>query len=120
MYTTGLGRTTMSRYVNPSTFRLAAGAYIFYFYLFIVSNSEIILNRDGRYLDDTHPDGSSARCSIFEKEPLCSAGTRKGGNVMFECVGLEVWAVGPTYTIMLYHSIHWFFSLVLMPIDSVM
>ena len=32
MYTTGLGRTTMSRYVNLSTFRLAAGAYIFYFY----------------------------------------------------------------------------------------
>jgi hypothetical protein len=99
MYTTGLGRTTMSRYVNLSTFCLAAGAYIFYFYLFIVSNSEIILNRDGRYrlyLDDTLLDGSSARCSTFENEPLCSAGTRKGENVVFECVGLEVWAVGPT------------------------
>jgi hypothetical protein len=31
MYTSGLGRTTMSRYVNLSTSRLAAGAYIFYF-----------------------------------------------------------------------------------------
>ena len=58
-------------------------------------------NRDGRYglyLDDTLLDGSSARCPTFENEPLCSHGGAKkgGGNVAFECVGLEVWAVGPT------------------------
>jgi len=52
--------------------------------------------RYGLYLDDTLLDGSSARCPTFENEPLCSPGTKKGGNVTFECVGLEVWAVGPS------------------------
>lgn len=59
-----------------------------------------IQNRDGRYglyLDDTLLDGSSARCPTFDNEPLCSSsGAKKGGNVTFECVGLEVWAVGPS------------------------
>lgn len=49
----------------------------------------------GLYLDDTLYDGSSARCPTFENEPLCSAGPKKGGAVAFECVGLEVWGVGP-------------------------
>ncbi|KIM74762.1 hypothetical protein PILCRDRAFT_14200 [Piloderma croceum F 1598] len=52
--------------------------------------------RYGLYLDDTLLDGSSARCPTFENEPLCSPGTRKGGNVTFECVGLEVWATPTT------------------------
>lgn len=52
--------------------------------------------RYGLYLDDTLLDGSSARCPTFENEPLCSAGPKKGGSVTFECVGLEVWAIGPT------------------------
>jgi hypothetical protein len=59
----------------------------------------IILNRDGRYglyLDDTLLDGSLAHCPTFENQPLCSPGTRKGGNVTFDYVGLEVWAVGST------------------------
>jgi len=53
-------------------------------------------SRYGLYLDDTLLDGSSARCPTFENEPLCSPGSKTGGSVMFECVGLEVWAVGPT------------------------
>ncbi|KAF7369793.1 Zn(2)-C6 fungal-type domain-containing protein [Mycena venus] len=49
----------------------------------------------GLYLDDSLFDGSSARCPTFENEPLCSGAVGKGGNVNFECVGLEVWGVGP-------------------------
>ncbi|THH17027.1 hypothetical protein EW146_g3712 [Bondarzewia mesenterica] len=49
----------------------------------------------GLYLDDTLFDGSSARCPTFENDPLCSPGPRKGRTVTFECVGLEVWGVGP-------------------------
>jgi len=74
MYTSGLGRTTMLRYEYLS-FGGGDGRY-------------------GLYLDDTLLDGSSARCPTFENEPLYSPGTRKGGNVTFECV--EVWAAGPT------------------------
>ncbi|KAF7982682.1 hypothetical protein HWV62_27168 [Athelia sp. TMB] len=48
----------------------------------------------GLYLDDTLLEGSSACCPTFANEPLCSPGSMKGGNVPFECVGLEVWAVG--------------------------
>jgi hypothetical protein len=44
----------------------------------------------GLYLDDTLLDGSSACCPMFDNKLLCSAGTRKGGSVTFECVGLEV------------------------------
>ncbi|KAJ7750876.1 TLD-domain-containing protein [Mycena metata] len=51
--------------------------------------------RYGLYLDDSLFDGSSARCPTFENEPLCSGTAGKGGNVNFECVGLEVWGVGP-------------------------
>jgi len=72
---------------------------LFIYFLRLTLELYIIPNRDGRYglyLDDTLLDGSSARCPTFENEPLCSPGTRKGGNVTFECVGLEVWAVGPT------------------------
>ncbi|KAF5345521.1 hypothetical protein D9758_012017 [Tetrapyrgos nigripes] len=49
----------------------------------------------GLYLDDSLFDGSSARCPTFENEPLCSPGPKKGRSVTFECVGLEVWGVGP-------------------------
>jgi hypothetical protein len=49
----------------------------------------------GLYLDDTLFDGTSAWCPTFDNEPLCSPGPRKGGAVAFECVGLEVWGVGP-------------------------
>ncbi|KAJ7054693.1 TLD-domain-containing protein [Mycena amicta] len=52
----------------------------------------------GLYLDDSLLDGSSARCLTFDNEPLCSPASRSGqGKSMakFECVGLEVWGVGP-------------------------
>ncbi|THV03834.1 TLD-domain-containing protein [Dendrothele bispora CBS 962.96] len=49
----------------------------------------------GLYLDESLFDGSSARCPTFDNEPLCSSGPRKGRSVTFECVGLEVWGVGP-------------------------
>ncbi|KII83721.1 hypothetical protein PLICRDRAFT_439093 [Plicaturopsis crispa FD-325 SS-3] len=44
----------------------------------------------GLYLDDTLYDGSSARCPTFDNEPLGS-----GVGKTFECVGLEVWGIGP-------------------------
>jgi len=51
----------------------------------------------GLYLDDTLYDGSSAPCPTFDNEPLCSPGPKKAGTdtVEFECVGLEVWGMGP-------------------------
>ncbi|KAG6889446.1 hypothetical protein C0992_005166 [Termitomyces sp. T32_za158] len=49
----------------------------------------------GLYLDESLFKGSSAACPTFANEPLCSAGTKNAGVVAFECVGLEVWAVGP-------------------------
>ena len=51
----------------------------------------------GLYLDDTLYDGSSAPCPTFNNEPLCSPGPKKAGTVTveFECVGLEVWGMGP-------------------------
>ncbi len=49
----------------------------------------------GLYLDDTLFDGSSAPCPTFNNEPLCSPGPKKGATVTFECVGLEIWGMGP-------------------------
>ena len=51
----------------------------------------------GLYLDDTLYYGSSAPCPTFNNEPLCSPGAKKPGTatVEFECVGLEVWGMGP-------------------------
>ena len=51
----------------------------------------------GLYLDDTLYDGSSAPCPTFDNGPLCSPGPKKPGTatVEFECVGLEVWGMGP-------------------------
>lgn len=49
----------------------------------------------GLYLDESLFDGSSARCPTFDNEPLCSPGVKKGRAVAFECVGLEVWGIGP-------------------------
>jgi TLD len=64
--------------------------------LVMPSDTDSLLCRDGHYglyLDETLFDGSSAPCPTFDNEPLCSAGERKGGEVTFECVGLEVWGV---------------------------
>ena len=51
----------------------------------------------GLYLDDSLYYGSSAPCPTFNNEPLCSSGPKKPGTVTveFECVGLEVWGMGP-------------------------
>lgn len=52
----------------------------------------------GLYLDASLLDGSSASCPTFGNPPLCGR-ERVGGKgkreVSFECVGLEVWGVGP-------------------------
>jgi hypothetical protein len=50
----------------------------------------------GLYLDAALLDGSSARCPTFDNEVLCATapGQGKGRTVAFECVGVEVWAVG--------------------------
>lgn len=53
----------------------------------------------GLYLDASLLDGSSAPCPTFDNAVLCSrvdggsVGVKK--DVSFECVGLEVWGVGP-------------------------
>jgi hypothetical protein len=50
----------------------------------------------GLFLDDTLFDGSSASCPTFDNEPLCAPGTPlRGCEARFECVGVEVWGVGP-------------------------
>jgi TLD len=57
-------------------------------------------HRDGHYglyLDETLYEGSSARCPTFDNDPLCASEPRQaGGTATFECVGLEVWGVGPS------------------------
>ncbi|KAH9974212.1 TLD-domain-containing protein, partial [Russula compacta] len=49
----------------------------------------------GLYLDETLYAGSSAPCPTFNNDPLCASDLSKSGNATFECVGLEVWGVGP-------------------------
>ncbi|OAX36056.1 TLD-domain-containing protein [Rhizopogon vinicolor AM-OR11-026] len=53
----------------------------------------------GLYLDASLLDGSSAPCPTFDNPVLCSrvdgGGRGSKKDVSFECVGLEVWGVGP-------------------------
>lgn len=49
----------------------------------------------GLYLDESLLDGSSAHCLTFGNDPLCTLGPKKAGAIKFECVGLEVWSIGP-------------------------
>ncbi|KAI5985749.1 hypothetical protein EDD15DRAFT_2301126 [Pisolithus albus] len=55
----------------------------------------------GLYIDSTLLDGSSAPCPTFDNpvlcaQPLSQMGASKGKtDVPFECVGLEVWGIGP-------------------------
>ncbi|KAI6161053.1 hypothetical protein EDD17DRAFT_1698474, partial [Pisolithus thermaeus] len=48
----------------------------------------------GLYIDSSVLEGSSAPCPTFDNPVLLSAGTGKK-DVPFECVGLEVWGIGP-------------------------
>ena len=49
----------------------------------------------GLYLDETLYEGSSARCPTFDNDSLCASAPSRTGTATFECVGLEVWGVGP-------------------------
>lgn len=98
--TNGPGKTTISRFVNPTLSLLVEGlCRIFLFCVVPPSdNSYCIPFRDGSYglyLDDTLFQGTSARSITFANEILCSdTGPRlAGGAVGFECVGVEVWSV---------------------------
>ncbi|KAF9263165.1 TLD-domain-containing protein [Marasmius fiardii PR-910] len=50
----------------------------------------------GLYVNENLLEGSSAPCPTFDNPPLCSVkgGVKKGREVLFECVGVEVWGVG--------------------------
>lgn len=89
----------MSPFASRIIFRLEAGEWkcvLMFFFSSLVDDHTFF--RDGRYglyLDESLFDGSSAWCVTFDNDPLCSPGPDKAGAVAFECVGLEVWAVGP-------------------------
>ena len=71
---------------------------LFFFFYPAGLKTERVTTRDGKYglyLDETLFDGSSAPCPTFDNDPLCSSGENKTGAATFECVGLEVWGVGP-------------------------
>ncbi|KAJ7271123.1 TLD-domain-containing protein [Mycena rebaudengoi] len=102
----GLKRSTRGGYYGGGESSAASGT--FDAYKWTGKNEYVALCEDGfisfgggdahygLYLDDTLFDGSSARCPTFDNEPLCSdSPDRKGVDVNFECVGLEVWGVGP-------------------------
>ncbi|KAH8106581.1 TLD-domain-containing protein, partial [Phellopilus nigrolimitatus] len=48
----------------------------------------------GLYLDGSLVEGTTHPCPTFDNECLAQ-GTRKGRMIAFECVGLEVWGIGP-------------------------
>jgi TLD len=84
----------MLRCANQSRFPLVEGAHR----LLVFHCCLIRFCRDGHYglyLDETLTNGSSARCPTFNNDPLCASDPNRGGTATFECVGLEVWGVGP-------------------------
>ncbi|KAJ7730243.1 TLD-domain-containing protein [Mycena maculata] len=106
----GLRRSTRGGYYGGGEsflWRFVASSGTFDVYKWTGKNEYVALCEDnyisfgggdghyGLYLDDTLFDGSSARCPTFDNVPLCSGAEGKGGNADFECVGLEVWGVGP-------------------------
>lgn len=105
-YSVGQGGTTMSRCVSQSIFRLGEGKFSVLPHSHFLSSSlpptSSLMKRSdprdgqyGLYLDESLLDGSTARCLTFENDPLCTPGPMTGGTVKFECVGLEVWSIGP-------------------------
>ena len=91
----------MWRFVSRIIFLLEEGERVIQLSIFTVLKSwakkKTSDGHYGLYLDDTLYDGSSAPCPTFNNEPLCSPGPKKAGTVTveFECVGLEVWGMGP-------------------------
>lgn len=105
MCTNGLEGTTTLRSVSLDSYLLAAGEPSFpssHPVCHRANTKLTFLCRDGHYglyLDASLLDGSSAPCPTFANPVLCSRvdegslGSKK--DVSFECVGLEVWGVGP-------------------------
>ena len=92
----GRGRTSTWHFVSLNIFRSVEGKCPLSFVR--ISSKRIKPHSDGAYglyLDESLFDGSSARCPTFDNEPLCSPGDKRGRAVSFECVGLEVWGIGP-------------------------
>ena len=92
----------MLRFVNRIIYLLEEGEQVVIYLFSFLSVLKIAKNNNsdghyGLYLDDTLYEGSSAPCPTFNNEPLCSPGPKKPGTVTveFECVGLEVWGMGP-------------------------
>jgi len=87
------------RSVSPGSYLLLAGQYSPFL---LVDDQLVLMCRDGHYglyLDASLLDGSSALYPTFNNPVLCSCvdirsvGIKK--DVSYECVGLEVWGVGP-------------------------
>ena len=90
----------MLLFANLNTYRLVGGMLVDFVPLCVsqLTGHCLWLHSDGHYglyLDDALFEGSSAPCPTFDNEPLCSPGPKKGSTVEFECVGVEVWAMGP-------------------------
>jgi hypothetical protein len=96
MCTSGQGRMTTWRSVNPNTYLLVEGKLLLHQPMHDSPSDPFSSDgKYGLYVDDTLLDGSSAMCPTFANEPLCSElGHKQGDTVTFECVGLEVWGVG--------------------------
>jgi hypothetical protein len=90
----GPAETITLRYVKPTQSLSEAGAL----YVWPSLRRMLTFLSDGYYglfLDDVLQDGSSAPCPTFDNVSLCStteSSTKK--SVPFECVGVEVWAIG--------------------------
>jgi len=90
----------MLLFASLNTYRLVGGMLGDFLPSFVsqLTGRCLWLHSDGHYglyLDDALFEGSSAPCPTFDNEPLCSPGPKKGSTVEFECVGVEVWAMGP-------------------------
>ena len=90
----------MLLFASLNTYRLVGGMLVDFVPLCVsqLTGHCLWLHSDGHYglyLDDALFEGSSAPCPTFDNEPLCSPGPKKGSTVEFECVGVEVWAMGP-------------------------
>jgi hypothetical protein len=94
------GRNDYVALCEPDSISFGGGYVFFSFFFFCPDNPELLtlyVTSDGHYglfLDDTLFDGSTAPCPTFGNEVLCGTPGRNG-EARFECVGVEVWGVGP-------------------------